>query len=248
MTIDIPTRRAVSWLRLATAWLLAAAVLWLLAPAALAQDGGGDGSGGATADGADAGEIGAVALNVTTVDATTSTVELAVLGVGQGADLSDLALTERGEPVDVARVTTSQDEGRPTEVVLIVDTNARSAEGDVLGRVEAALTAALDTLPPSTSVAVISAGESALIESRLTSDHDRLAAAIEDLSLSTGSSIYDAIWRAGSLFSDDEGVVRSVVVLSTGVDTGSERTLDAAQVPIVQKAGRVSCRCCPQGG
>jgi tight adherence protein B len=123
--------------------------------------------------------------------------------------------------------------------VLIVDTNARSAEGDVLGRVEAAMTAALDTLPPSTSVAVISAGESALIESRLTSDHDRLAAAIEDLSLSTGSSIYDAIWRAGSLFSDDEGVVRSFVVLSTGVDTGSERTLDAAQVPIVQKGAQL---------
>jgi tight adherence protein B len=209
---------------LCRAVVVGAVAVAVIAPAAWAQD--------------DAG-VGLVAAEVTAVDATTATVELAVIGAGPEADLSDLALSERGEPVDVARVTTTEEENRSTEVVFVVDTNARAAEGDVLGRVKSQLAAEVEGLPAATQVAIVAAGDTALIETRLTSDRARVAQAINDLSLSGGSLLYDGIRRAGIVLGDTPGVVRSVVVLSSGPDTGSEATLDEAQVALVQKGAQL---------
>ncbi len=201
---------------LATAMAAFAVVGASVTVAGAADDGGGDGG-----------------LRITAVDATTDTVELAAFGVIEPVDAASVTVTVAGEQVPVTSVASSAAEARPTEVVVIVDTNARSAKGDVVPRIQDALRAWIAELPAGTSVAVISAGDSALVETRLTDDRDRLLAAVDGLTAKNGAALVDALDRGGWLFSDESGVVRSVLAVSTGPDVSSVATLDEAQVALV---------------
>ena len=205
--------------RLVVALALTLTVVGVLAPGAASQD---------EAEATD------FAAGVTAVDASTSTIEVALIGA---ADLaaSAISATVDGTPVEVGTVTTSSDRQRSTELVIVVDANIRSARGDTLPTIQAALRSAVADLGPETSVAVISAGNSAVVLSKLTDDRAAALDAIESLAPKNGTALFNAIDRAGTLFSSEPGVVRSMLVVSTGVDTGSDIAIGQAEVGIVQK-------------
>ena len=205
--------------RLVVALALTLTVVGVLAPGAASQD---------------EAEAAGVVAGVTAVDASTSTIEVALIGA---ADLASSAIsaTVDGTPVEVGTVTTSSDRQRPTELVIVVDANIRSARGDTLPTIQAALRTAVADLGPETSVGVISAGNSAVVLSKLTEDRAAALDAIESLTPKNGTALFNAIDRAGTLFSSEPGVVRSMLVVSTGVDTGSDIAIGQAEVGIVQK-------------
>ncbi|MCP5032829.1 MAG: hypothetical protein GY939_13590 [Actinomycetia bacterium] len=174
---------------------------------------------------------------VTAVDATESVVEVALIGIPDSAAPSPngVALNIDNAEVDVGSVSSSRAEQRPTELIVLVDTNVRAVPGDVLSLIKQELAAAVAELPPDTSIAVVSAGESALVTSNPTVDRAKTSDALESLSPSNGSSLYNAIDRAGTLFSSDPTTIKSLLLVATGSDQGSDITLEQAQVSIVQK-------------
>ena len=176
-------------------------------------------------------------VNVTTVDASGSTVEVAVIGADGDTKSSAVSVVASGEAAPVESVASSADLDRPTEVVVIIDTNARADE--MLAPIKRELTSYVDGLPPSTSVAIISAGDNAIVEAQLTTNKNRLAGAIDDLSPKNGSAIFNALTRAGDVFSDEPGVFRSVLVVTSGSDTASNTTLAEAQVWLIRSSTQV---------
>lgn len=171
---------------------------------------------------------------LTAVDATGSTVELSLIGLDPATNADSLALTVDGEPVDVADVVGAAEAGRPVELAIIVDTNVRAAAGDVLEVIKANLVAEVSALPETTSIAVISAGDSALVATGFTTDRAKQISAIEDLSARNGSALFNAVDRASRLFGDDPDAVQSLLIISTGIDTRSEVTVAEARVGLVQ--------------
>jgi tight adherence protein B len=208
--------------RLTLATLLTVLVLGALAPGAAGQDDGG----------ATSARSGAV---VTSVDATASTVEVSLIGAPE-VDTGGVSAVVDGSNVEVTGIASSQSVGRPTEVVIVVDTNIRSAQGDTLAVVKEALGSAVAELPAGTSVGFISAGDSALVLQKPTTDRALQLAAVDELSAKNGTALFNAIDRAGTLFSTDPGSVRSLLVISTGVDTASEVGLKESEVGIVQRS------------
>ena len=178
-------------------------------------------------------------LTVTKADATTTDVRVFVSGADTGVGANAVSLRSDGEPLVVQGVASSRRIDAPTELVIVVDTNARAAQGRWLDEVKTELGRVVDDLPPSTSVAVVAAGGSALIETRLTDDRARVAQAIDDLSSRNSSVLVNSLDRAGSLFSTDAGVVRGVLLIASGPDTGSQATVEQAQVDLVQRGAQL---------
>ena len=178
-------------------------------------------------------------VTVTKVDARGSDVQLVVSGPTAGITSDDVTVTGEGDELVVRGVATSQAAAVPTELVVVVDTNARAEQGQWLDEVKRELERVVAGLSPETSVAIVAAGDSALIETKLTDDRDRITNAIGDLSSRNSSALINALDRAGSMFTTEPGVVRSVLLIATGADTGSLATIDQAQVDLVQRGAQL---------
>jgi tight adherence protein B len=229
-----PTRRSRSWAALATCLLV---ILAIAAPATAADEEpdvaavpgvpftvtGADGSAAAEAGGDEAGGDDEVA---------TFEVVLTLFGLTDPPGAGEISLIEGENERGVTSVTATGAE-HPVEIVYVVDTNARAAEG-VLDEVKKQIRATVADLTDDTAVGLISAGDSAVVLAKPTTDRDEIDAAIDDLQPRNGSALLDGIDRAGSLFGDDTGVVRSVVVLATGGDNGSNATRTSSQVGLVR--------------
>ena len=178
-------------------------------------------------------------VEVTKADARTTAVELFVSGIAEGVTVDDVTLTAGGDELVVASVGSSQANDVPTELVIVVDTNARAEQGQWLDEVKVELSGLVADLSPATSVGIVAAGDSALIETRLTDDKARMLQAIDDLASRNSAVLVNGVDRAGSLFSTEPGVVRSVLLLATGSDTGSQATVDQAQVDLIQRGAQL---------
>lgn len=215
-------------LRAAPAVLLVLAVVAMLAPAANAQETEGEAQ-------ADTG----TEARVTAVDATGENVEFSLIGVDPATTAADVTLVVEGSEAEVVDLALSSTEGRPTELVVIVDTKLRGVNGDVLAKVKEELSAATELLPDNTAVAIVSAGDSALVHTKLTTDIDKIVAAIDELSVRNASSLFDAIERSAMLFGSDPATVKSMMIIATGPDQGSSASLAEAQVRVLQQGAQV---------
>ncbi|MFV0525531.1 MAG: type II secretion system F family protein [Acidimicrobiales bacterium] len=201
---------------LAAGLLVVLTVLAGLAPGAGAQDATGAAY---TVTGVDASDPGAVAVSVMGLDREPGQVEL----------------VENGEPVGGVQLSSTVAAGLPTDVVFVVDTNARTDNGGaVLDRIKTQLQESVAGLPDSTAIGVVSAGSSVTVAVRPTTDRARVANAIDGLALRNGSSVIDGMARAGALLETGTGQVRSVVAVSTGPDTASALSVAEAQVELVK--------------
>ncbi len=182
---------------------------------------------------------GPAAVTVTKVDATADPVELVVAGTAGDRGTGPVELVAGGAVVEGLSTTAARTADRATEVVLVVDVGARGLDDDVLERVKAELEAAVSSLPPSVEVAVIAAGDRAMITTRLTSDRARLVEAIDGLSARTGSALLDGVGLAADVLGDDPTVIQSVLVVSTGSDDASSTSVGDARAGLQARSAQL---------
>ena len=146
---------------------------------------------------------GGSALLVTAADASDSNVELIVIGADPRTARADVTVADADGDLTVQTTGSSQAVGAPTEIVFVVDTNARASNGAFVEEVKAALTDAVADLSAETAVAVIGAGTSAVLTTDLTTDRAAIAEGIAELQPRSGSSLLNGVDRASALFDAD---------------------------------------------
>lgn len=168
-----------------------------------------------------------VALTIDAVDVTGHPevrLEVSVPGQVPAGDLAGaFEVTEDGRRRDVtARHLASSD----VEIVLLIDTSG-SMQGEPITAARRAASAFLGQLPAGTKVGVVGFGSQAQVLAPLSTDHAAAAAAVAGLAAQGETALYDGVATAlaGLATRDDADVQRSVVVLSDGGDTASQRSL-----------------------
>ncbi|TIC84130.1 type II secretion system F family protein [Nocardioides sp. GY 10127] len=157
------------------------------------------------------------------------------LGAEQAGPLDDVEVTVDGEPVDadVSQVSGGVDR----TIVLALDTS-RSMAGARIAAAREAVGAFLDTVPDDVAVGLVSFAGSVEETVAPTTDRDVVRDAVDGLTLSTGTRLYDGVVAAADAAGTDGA--RSVLLLSDGRDTGArtggEHDLTGA-VAAVQDAG-----------
>lgn len=149
---------------------------------------------------------------------------LAVDGLPAGSvpDPQAVSVTLDGAPVKAEAKTVEAGQIARTTILTLDASN--SMRGKRFAAAQAAAKAFLAAAPPDVQVGLVTfAGE---VQETIapTSDHDSLAAAVDDIELSSGTGVYDAITQSVNL-AGTEGA-RSVLLLSDGADTGSKATID----------------------
>ena len=173
---------------------------------------------------------------VTAVDADGSRVEAAVLT--ENLAPSSVTVTEAGTEVD-ARATTARATDRATEVVYVVDIDSRTVGTGVLAGFVGAIAAETADLPDSVKVGIVTAGAEANLVTRLTTSRTKPAAELRAVAADRGSALIDAVTLAADAFGETTGVVRTVVVLTAGVDTASLGAIEQAETALVQRGAQL---------
>lgn len=149
-------------------------------------------------------------------------VRLLVRAVSEGTFAADdFTVLEGDSPYPVDEATPV--DGGEIESVLVIDTSASMA-GDPIDGAKSAALSFVEQLPPGAQTAVVSFGGSAEVAQELTDDLDLVTDAIEGLSASGETALYDGVSLGLSLFGD--GGAANLVVLTDGADTVSSTTED----------------------
>jgi len=119
-----------------------------------------------------------------------------------------------------------------TRVVLVIDTSG-SMQGKPLADAKAAATRFVSVLGEGSQIAIIAFADESRTASEFTDDPEVLERAIASLEADGETALYDALADAGELASSVLSPSRtSVVVLSDGGDTASDRNLGAARATL----------------
>jgi len=168
----------------------------------------------------------AASITIDDVDASQAPQLGVIISVPGGN--SDLQASDFAVVVDGARTTASiyaliRD---PMQVVVAIDTSG-SMKGDALTEARSAALGFVDSLPASAQVAVLSFGDTARALTQMGASHDDVAAALDSLTASGETALYDAVVAATGLYTGTDAR-RVLVVLSDGGDTVSSATLSDA--------------------
>ena len=156
------------------------------------------------------------------VDATGFPLVRAVVsGPALTGELDDaFVVTEDGEEISPDVVRLRSDE---LNVVLALDVSGSMA-GDPLDKAKVAVESLLASLPETVPVAVVSFGDTAVLQSNFTTDRPATLAAVQGLVAAGGTALYDGL-DLGMAQLDAQGGTGAMVVLADGDDTDSSRTL-----------------------
>ncbi|KQZ67288.1 type II secretion system F family protein [Nocardioides sp. Root151] len=135
---------------------------------------------------------------------------------GATPDLDAVTVTVDGDPVDATAKTVEAGEIERT-TVLALDTS-RSMRGAPIEDAKAAAKAFLDAAPEDVKIGLLTFSGTVQSTIEPTTDHATLAAAIDDIKLTLGTRVYDAVVEAVDLAGVDGA--RNVLVLSDGKDQG----------------------------
>ncbi|KRF36288.1 type II secretion system F family protein [Nocardioides sp. Soil805] len=163
--------------------------------------------------------------HVEAADGTVSMV-LSVDGVPSGTvDPSSVVVEVDGREVtSQAKTVAAGDISRST--VLVLDASNSMAQAGKFDAATAAVGAYLGAAPEDVKIGLVTFAGDVVDTIDPTTDHSSVADALDAVSLTRGTSVYDAIREGVALVGDDGS--RSLLVLSDGADTGSDATLDVA--------------------
>ena len=178
-------------------------------------------------------------LEVHRVDARQSPVEMSVLTSDYSLSPSDMNLVADGEAVTDFTVTRASQVNRPMEIVFVADTNSSLSQGAVLDEVGEQMAQAISAQPARNQIALLTAGETAILQSGFDSPRSEVVRAARNMRASNGTSLYNALSRAGSLFSESDDTIKTVVVFSAGADDSSEVTSVDVSGEFVRKGVQV---------
>ncbi len=173
------------------------------------------------------------------VDATGERVEVSILRGAYGDGLPEVSVVEAGAEVDDVTVATVAGLNRPTEVMFVLDVANRSMAGGALKTLASSVADAVRDLPSGVRYGLVTAGDRAALQTRLGNDPEQILADLQLLAADESAALHDAVNIAGKTFSDEPGVARSVIVISSGADTSSLKSLTAAEASVVQSGAQV---------
>jgi len=175
------------------------------------------------AHGADAGS----GITIDHVEVSDDGTVSVLVGVEAGAatpDLSSIHVSLDGQ--DVEAVGQTVEEGQLTRTTVLALDASHSMKGPGIAQAKAAATAFLDAAPADVRIGLLTFSRGVQNVTAPTTDRASLAAAINDIALTRGTRIYDAVVKAVSL-SGTEGA-RNVLLLTDGKDEGGGATLQTA--------------------
>ena len=174
------------------------------------------------------------------IDAREETTSAWIMVNGFAIDPEQVSVRNDGDNASVSQVTTARSTEVFQEVVFVIDTSSALATGDVFEQTKAETIDAIRSLPNNFSVAVISAGDTTLVEIPMTSDLDRAALAVAELELSNNAAILDAVARgAGEFSTNDAAIVRTMLVVSGTADTTSRISAINARTGLVNTGAQL---------
>jgi tight adherence protein B len=168
---------------------------------------------------------GEVSIDHVTTEGGEVSVLLSVDGLprGETPDTDSILASVNGEDVDA--VATPVKGGEVDRITILVIDASKSMAGE---RIESAKTAArafLEAAPSDVQIGLITFADGVQDTTMPTTDHDRVAVAVDAIELSQQTYVYDALDQAIDL-AGTEGA-RSILLLSDGADTGSEASLQS---------------------
>lgn len=176
---------------------------------------------------------------VNAVDATGDTVDVSVFRTDYSETNFEVSATQAGSEIDGVTAATADELGRQAEVIFVLDVANRSMAGGALQKLAASVASSAQQLPNRVQYGLVTAGERAEVQSRLGADAERLRNDLQLLLAEENAALHDAINVAGKSFSDTPGVTRSIVVISSGADTSSIKSLTEAEASVVQNGAQV---------
>jgi tight adherence protein B len=156
------------------------------------------------------------------VEASRDDVNLVVsmrdLAPDEEVDLGTVTATMDGEavPAEAEAASGASDKVQRT-TVLAIDTSDSMAAGGRFEQAQAAAKAFLDTVPEDVRVGMVTFDDDVRVVQEPTTETEDLSAAIDDLELARGTSLYDGLIEA--VDTAGESGSRSVLLLSDGKDT-----------------------------
>ncbi|MFA5890061.1 MAG: VWA domain-containing protein [Actinomycetota bacterium] len=151
---------------------------------------------------------------------------VAVAGASRDLAASDFAVTEQGVAVPNLTVTPMAAAAQPVAVALAMDVSGSTA-GRPLADAKSAAKAFVGGLPAYVRVGLVTFGPGVRLTVPFTTDRARVARAVEALSASGGTALYDAVKLAATTLGRTQAQ-RNIVVFSDGKDTASRVDLAAA--------------------
>lgn len=143
-------------------------------------------------------------------------------------DPSSVEVSENGEPVDETLTPLSD---QAIAVLLTVDTSG-SMQGEAIEQAKVAALELLETLPDDAAVGVVGFGTQAQLVSPFTTDRGETTEAIEGLTATGGTALYDAVELSAQQIRASEADRAALVVLSDGADSDSSTSLDEAAAAV----------------
>src|SRR6266498_1391346 len=142
-----------------------------------------------------------------------------------------LHVIENGQPQQAAELMQIRNPAVPTSVALALDVSGSMADEDKLAQAQAAAKRFIQQMRPRDQVALLSFGDHVMVPQKLTRDRNLLALSIDKLAPAGNTRLYDAVAQSVTQLSLSPSGARALVVLTDGLDTASERTLqdDIAQ-------------------
>ncbi len=174
------------------------------------------------------------------IDAREAITTAYVMVDGYVIDPAEVSVVNDGSNAEVSVVNTARSIAAPQEVVFVLDTSSSLSTGDVFENSKLATIDAIRSLPSNFSVAVVSAGDTTLLEVPMTNDLERAAQAVAELELSNRAAVIDAVNRgAGEFSSGDNGIIRTIVVVSGTADTTSSISANNARTTVVNAGAQI---------
>jgi hypothetical protein len=133
---------------------------------------------------------------------------------------------ENGIEATGVRVQVQTEERGPVDVVLLLDESG-SMRGEPLEAAKAAARSFIQAMRPDDRVAVVAFSSEPRVLTDFTSDSAVLMGAVDALSASGETALYDGLIRAARMFQEGEAD-RFIMVLSDGGDTTSINAIDTA--------------------
>lgn len=144
---------------------------------------------------------------------------------------SDFKVFADGEEQQIIEVTKRNE---PTNLILLVDTSPSTSFR--IEEIQNYAQAIVDKLQPEDKVMVIAFNEQTKVLSNLTADRQITAKAISKLKFGDGTSLYEAVENTFEKYVNQISGIKTVVLLTDGVDTTSIRSSYKESLKIVEQS------------
>jgi tight adherence protein B len=156
---------------------------------------------------------------VRSIDATNSQLVTVTMVPSLKSDSGTMQVSENGRPVEDPSLTTAASANRPTDLAIVVDTSAAMGQGTAMNDVKNAIRQLIALRSSNEQIAIVSAGGSFSTPSSYTSSVSQLNAAVNQLSASGDSQLWNGVRTAAALPTTASSAETNIVVFASGDDT-----------------------------